>query len=603
MANLCRTSTTIVSPLDLERDLKTIEGRIKHEGVSFLTITLADFGKDFRKSLDQGHVEINSSKWKLQKNGAPVFLQGFLSLVFDRESGRLLDAPSIEAIFAINQLTLMFAKILLPVSKDAEEKAILGYLECEQQVSDWDASFETRKEINDLLPNLARINRLLSAQVFSNVDLAIYNGELVPKHGPGATADKLTGNRKYYQTEWTRRLEELFPFGENALPNWRYFNHLEIDDCSPTVTWLEPGAERPVRVIQVPKTQKSPRIIAIEPTCMQYIQQAIMEKIVEEVHKDTLLANFIRFDDQVPNQELARLGSIDGSLATLDLSEASDRLSNQLVRFLLSNHRHLASAVDASRSRTADVFGRRKIRLSKFASMGSALTFPMESIVFLLLILLGIEKELNRPLTNKDIKSLIGRVRVFGDDLVVPKEYVHSVVETLELFGFKVNSNKSFYTGRYRESCGKEYFEGHDVSITRVRRVFPTRLTDVSEIVSLVSLRNQLYFSGLWGATRWLDGQIGTLLRHYPTVSPTSSILGRHSVNPPRVVSKLNFHHNPVVKGYVLDSPLPRNSVDGEAALLKFFLKRGETPFDRDHLERSGRPQAVDIKLRWATPF
>ena len=45
----CRVSTCF--------DLKKIEARVKEEGLSFLTITLPNFGKELEKALDQGFVD------------------------------------------------------------------------------------------------------------------------------------------------------------------------------------------------------------------------------------------------------------------------------------------------------------------------------------------------------------------------------------------------------------------------------------------------------------------------------------------------------------------------------------------------------------------
>jgi hypothetical protein len=461
-----------------------------------------------------------------------------------------------------------------------------------------------------------KMSNLLFRDMFTSIDRKIAYYELVPKHGPGATADKLMGNQKYYQVEWTERLEEVFPHRIYLFPNWRLSKQL------PPSNIREPGSERPVRVITVPKTQKTPRIIAIEPTCMQYMQQAILEAIYEYVDQDMILKTLIGFLDQTPNQELARKGSIDGSLATLDLKEASDRVSNQLVRSMLANHPHLNDAVDATRSRKADVPGHGVIRLAKFASMGSALCFPFEAMTFLTLIFMGIQKELNHPLTRKDINSFLGKVRVFGDDIIIPKEYTHSVVRELEAFGFLVNSSKSFWNGLFRESCGKEYYFGQDVSITRVRTGLPTQRKDAREVISTSSLRNRLYRDGLWGSVRFLDNWLEARIRYYPAVEETSPAIGRHSFlrvsyADIREDQELNVRgsrstgsypavrwdrdlHRPLVRAYVVDGKLPINKIDDIPALLKFFLKRGDEPIvDRKHLERSGRPRSVDIKARW----
>jgi len=588
-ATRCRTSTIL--------DIRTVQERSRHEGFSFLTITLPTFGKDFEKSLDQGFADRRLFQGFTWKAGLPRFLGGFLDLVFDRGTGVLLEEPDIEAILAVRQLTLMFGKISMPASDSRVRRAMRGYVECEQEVRKADER-RSPQDVRDF----RRVSALLFAHSFTYADRKVYNGELVPKHGPGATADRLRGNGKYRQTQWPSRLEEVLPSGEFLLPSWSYYDQLE------SVDFLEPGNEEPVRVISVPKTLKTPRIIGIEPTAMQYAQQAILPVILEGLQRPSpgnsrwCPTDFLGFDDQTPNQLLAREGSFQGELATLDLSEASDRVSNQLVREMLGNHPHLLSAVDASRSRKARVRGHGVIRLAKFASMGSALCFPMEAMVFLTVIFLGIERELNTQLTPKHVESLRGRVRVYGDDIIVPVDFVPSVVAALEHFGAKVNRSKSFWNGKFRESCGKEYYSGEDVSIVRVRECFPTRRTHANQVISIVSLRNQLYFAGYWQTVRWLDEYIRGMLRYFPVVLPTSPVLGRHSFLGYTYQTLGGRLHDPVTRGYVVSARIPKDPLEGPGALLKFFLTRKSEPsYDELHLERAGRPVALDIKLRLAS--
>jgi hypothetical protein len=570
--------------------------------MSFLTISLPNFGKDFEKSLDQGWVDRNLFTGFRFRAGLPQFLGGFLDRVFDRSSGRLLDEPCIDAILAIRQLSLMYGKVLLPCSDARIRKSIRGFVECEQEVRVAD---QRRSPID--LEAFRRISDMLFAQPFSDVDRKIYNLEVVPKHGPGATADKLKGNQKFNQSTWTTRLESILPAGEMLLPNWSYYSNLD------RVTFLEPGSETPMKVVTVPKTLKTPRIIGIEPTAMQYAQQAILAEIRVALtanyyrsrdgkKRRNALRSMIGLDDQVPNQVLAQRGSKEGTLATLDLSEASDRVSNQLVREMLRNHPYLHKAVDASRSRKADVPGYGVVRLAKFAPMGSALCFPFEAMVFLTLIFVGIERELKRPLCHSDINYLSEQVRVFGDDIIVPVDYVRSVVHTLELFGAKVNVGKSFWNGKFRESCGKEFYDGEDVSIVRVRREFPAQPKDAQGVISIVSLRNQLYFAGYWKTCQWLDDRIREVIKYFPVVLPSSPVLGRHSYLGFETQKVGKVLHNPLVKGYVKTSLIPNNPLDDMGALLKYLIKTGDLPSpDERHLERSGRPHAVNIKLRNAS--
>ncbi len=603
LATWCHTSATL--------DIRKAERRIEQEGFSFLTITLPAFAKDFERCLELGRVDSDAFPGFKRKHGLPLFLGGFLGNVFDASSGTLVEDDTdllIDSIFAVRQLCYLFAKIEIPCSNARVSRAIRGYLDCEQELSEKSDNLSVED-----LQAFRRISSLVFRGVFNVMDSKILAGELRGKHGPGATADKLTGNRKFDQTEWTARLEKVFPAREHLFANERlWFNDHNLD----RVQFLEPEAERPVRVITVPKTLKTPRIIAIEPTCMQYMQQALLEPLIEVLesktpsHRDeeNLASHFLGFSHQNPNRDLARHGSRFGDLATLDLSEASDRVLNKLVIELLHNNPLFSEAVQATRSTSACVptpLGSVNVQLSKFASMGSALCFPFEAMIFLVAILRGIEQSTQRPLTRSRIKRLRGSVRVYGDDLIVPVEHVKHVIDSLETFGFKINVNKSFWTGKFRESCGGDYFAGHDVTPVKVRRVMPKSRADVQEVISLVSLRNQLYHVGLWNTAKKLDEKIGRLLSHFPIVEPTSPALGRESLSFSYAEERVHeLLHNPQVRGYTAVSRPPRSNVSGDGALLKFFLKRGSDPtHDPKHLERSGRPQSTALKLRWVQPF
>ncbi len=573
------------------RDYNTISTRVENEGISFLTITLPQFGDDFQIALDHQIVDISLFPGFKRKGSTPEFLGGLLDLVFDRDSGRLLDVPSIDAIRFIRQICLAFGKINLPCSDARVDRAIIKYIECEKDVKRYDSLFPLQRKA------FMRMSMLLWAQLLSDCDKAVYTKSIYPKHGPGATADKLVGNSKWNQRCWPARLEREFPMAEFAFSSYSEFLTHQSD-----ISILEPGSEIPVRVITVPKTLKTPRIIAIEPTAMQYSQQAILQCLVTEMGRNDNASQFVEFSSQTHNQVLAKVGSSDSTLATLDLSEASDRVSNQHVRALLKHHGSLFRAVDACRSRKADVPGHGVIRLSKFASMGSALCFPFEAMVFCTVVFLGIEQALNRPLTMKDIKSFYGRVRVYGDDIIVPTEYVVNVVSALETFGFKVNRSKSFWLGKFRESCGKEYYDGHDVSISRVRTVLPQRRAEAQEIASTVSLRNRLYLHGLWRSARYLDQLLERLIP-FPNGLDTSPGLVRTCSLGYASEKEHPSLHKPLVRAMQLVPRKRKSPLDGSGALIKCLLPNRFEPFSEDHLLYAGRPTAVDIKHRWSTPY
>lgn len=594
MGTLCCVSTSL--------DYKTIETRVKHEGISFLTITLPTFAKDFERSLELGKVDHTLFSSFAFQRGLPRFLGGYLDQVFDRGTGVLLNKPDESAIFAIRQITLLFGKILLPCRDDRVAAAFTQYIECELDVIKHQSRF-----VNHLQSDYARLGSMLFRNLFSSVANRLYQRELLPKHGRGSTADRILGNKKYRIQEWSHRLEDEFPFMDYLSSSYS----LALANLS-CIDIREPWDERPVRVISVPKTLKTPRIIAMEPSYLQYMQQGILEIIREEVERDRLLAPFLSTKDQTPNQRAALEGSLYGNLATLDLSEASDRVSNLHVRTLMDRFPILDRAVQSTRSRKADVPGYGVIHLSKFASMGSALCFDMEAAVFLTVVFLGIEQSLGHKLTFKEIKSFRGQVRVYGDDIIVPVDHALSVVETLEAFGFKVNLRKSFWNGKFRESCGKEYYNGHDVSITRVRRMLPKQRQQVDEIESTVSLRNQFYLTGLWNAVRFLDEVLERLIP-FPATGSTSPGKGKLShlgYQTERIHPDLQM---PLVKAAVISRRTPNDPLDGYGALLKFFLTNRRTPtstsvlpdshFSKNHLERAGRPDSANIKIRWVSSY
>jgi hypothetical protein len=282
---------------------------------------------------------------------------------------------------------------------------------------------------------------------------------------------------------------------------------------------------------------------------------------------------------------------------------------------------NLSAGIDACRSRSADVQGE-IIRLTKFASMGSALTFPIEAMVFSTIVFMGIAQAKGQIPDESFIQAYRQRVRVYGDDIIVPTDCALWVKVLLSSFGIKVNTSKSFTEGNFRESCGKEYFFGHDVSVCRVRRVIPCGPKDVREILSLAAFRNQAYWLGLWQTAKYCDDILEEVLQGlYPIVEATSSLIGRESLPyRPSSVGIDEDTHQPVVKGWYPKVKLPERALDGIGALMKCLLLLGVEEDRRDddfqrslegglpaaqveHLTRSGRPLSVRMKRGWRRPF
>lgn len=599
----------VLCATDTQADYREIARRVEHEGISFLTITLPGFAKEFERALERGHVDPTQfSNPPFKKTGTrrnrgllPKFLQGVVSQVFDTKSGELLPVPSIDAILAVRQICLMFKKVQLPCSTEREETAYAKYLECDSEVG------RSQMELSSSdISAFARLSGCMWSGVLSALSRKIESGGIVGRHGPGATAERIAGNRKFELRTWHHRLQPFFPFDQFGIAN---LNWLEGDSGLDGVDFLEPVDEPPARVVAVPKTLKGPRIIAIEPVCMQYAQQSLLEPLVEILETSEIASGHVNFRSQETNRILALQASKDGYFATLDLSEASDRVSLALVTEMLRTAPDVLGAVLACRSRVAELPTGHRVVLRKFASMGSALCFPIESMVFYTLCTLARLRALNLPLTPRNALKASRGVYVYGDDLIVPANEVAEVIKTLEAFGLKVNSDKSFWAGRFRESCGMDAFAGEEVTPTYLRRMLPDRFDDVPEIVSAVATANQLYLKGWWQTARYVrqlvDSVVAERLRRgLPTVGRDAPCLGWYTYRCGYDVQGWDSDlQKPLVRSLVVTPKSKPDPLEGHGALMKFFLKRGQQITERKHLERVVRPGSATLKSRWASPF
>lgn len=212
---------------------------------------------------------------------------------------------------------------------------------------------------------------------------------------------------------------------------------------NPTLS-VEPGC----RITFVPKDAKTDRTIAVEPSMNMFVQKGIGSMIRRRFKSVAR----VDLNDQTVNQKLACEGSVTDSLATLDLSAASDSVSYELVKALLPCD--WFCALEQARSSVAVLPSGEKHVFAKFSTMGNGATFELQSLIFWALCSACVE------LLGESGAS----VKVYGDDIVAPSRCYALISYVLERLGFVVNDSKSFSSGPFRESCGKHYFLGSDVS-------------------------------------------------------------------------------------------------------------------------------------------
>jgi len=223
------------------------------------------------------------------------------------------------------------------------------------------------------------------------------------------------------------------------------------------------------RISTADKDSETRRTIDIQPTMNLFLQKglgALIRRCLKRVG--------INLDDQSRNQKLAGRAQQD-ALATLDLAKASDTVCYALVRELLPPH--WFEILDMLRTKFVCMDGGEWLRLEKFSSMGNGFTFELETLIFYALSWAVVRIED----CNND-----GEIAVYGDDIIVPQSSARRVAAVLEEVGFEVNETKSFYSGRFFESCGKHYFDGVDVTPPYQKEV-------VCDLSSSVRAANRLF--------------------------------------------------------------------------------------------------------------
>ena len=556
--------------LEVIRDSKRVALELRSRGMGFFTLDLPEMGKVLDRALSEGRLPLTSlpvSRRRWKGSTIPRLFSGLWIRLFDR-SGLLREDIDPTVVSFLRTLLYAGKKARLECAPKRLYSTIKEYYDVESRLpsatsriwEDPDAVFDSspsnrhalgaaesfrqgffgHREVDLVRQSepstvhgspqdvrgfadsraslLAHVQRSAGCLVSS---LGLFVPEEVEgKHGPGAVSERLfDGNKKYEFPSWSPRLERAFPwdvFGTCTIDNY-------LEGSLPDSRYVPNEWEHHSKLISVPKTQKAPRLIASEPVCHQWIQQGIAKLLVERVARSPLgLA--IDFHSQEPSRRDALESSRTGMRSTIDLSSASDRLSLRLVEFIFAANQSLLRMFADSRTRylfnPIDKKNDSVVKLKKFASMGSALTFPVQSIVFTVLAV-GVGSYLRR---STNYRKLCKEVRVFGDDIIVPNAWVSELKWVLTHFGLKVNASKTFTEGNFRESCGMDAFRGYDVTPAYVRSL-STELTS-DNAVGYVAVVNNFFLKGYWHTAAYLESAAPWVSR-LPAVAAHIAALGR----------------------------------------------------------------------------
>lgn len=505
-----------------DRLMKLIETR----GISVVTIDLPKLGKIFDKGLSSG--------WFNSSLVPPVLGSGkkkdfvLSTLLYERFFDPMTDALQPEddptLIFFIRTYLYWMKKVVKESTDEGATEVTRDFFRTDEALrrphhswySDWldcddiavlsftgslkrfeePELFEFPKPtryITGILPVLDRVCRLTSS-MFGN----LAPNEIIGRHGPGAVVDIKTGDDKYTFPTWPRKLGLVFPHELHAHANDEM---LTLSDYSPSLN--EPMA----KLCAVPKDHSKPRLITVEPASHQFLQQGLMRWFRKNLPSHLRIA--IDFQSQDPSRDLVLESSRTGEMMSVDLSSASDLLSLWTVERAFSGNLTILRALHAVRTRTvrnATGFAPDKvgILLRKYAGQGNATTFPVQSCIYACCAIAALiyqERGSCTRITKRMLKSAARKVRVYGDDIILPSSAGPWFSEILSFLQLRINWDKTHKEGHFRESCGMDAYMGYDVTPLYLQSLAPiaSRGKHIPQnLVSWMDVCNNAYRKGLW---------------------------------------------------------------------------------------------------------
>ncbi len=594
----------------LSRDLSRLHKADFVSGLPYYTITLPSYAKFLQLSLDMKGLSTSRPPYlgaKSKVDCRPKLFFELWAMIFEAD-GTLRDKVDVNAINSLRQIFLFSKKLRMECEERYTNDTILQFREIETSLPQpWDDTWSsdtprwTRRfghplwglpdvgdDSNDMFESdpmlrydldldwdgFRKFTSRITSQ-FGSVDVFGLDRDIVddtprgavdpfvlrPKHGPGAVSDR-TDHTKYDLQYWTHRLESVFPY------DWFGSSSFEVPDY---VVYRE----FPSQLHAVPKTQSGPRLIAAEPTAHQWMQGA-MQRWIETACSASILGSSIDFRSQETSRSMAREASRTGSHATVDLSSASDRLTCRLVEYCFQSNRSLLDALHACRTRVVAMNEKDSsdiILLRKFATQGSAVIFPVQTIVYTMLA--GWALALTRGLANDfdSIAALMPQVRVFGDDIIIPTDAYPVLLRLLASVRLKVNVSKSYANGKFRESCGADAYDGEDVTPAYLREIYSPAPESLS---SIIECSNNFFEKGWWHAAMYVQKTVPMnelkLVRIVKTGSGTLGLRSFSGEDNSHLRSRWNpYLHRSEIRTICVESKVIRAAGKGLGNLTQFF--------------------------------
>jgi len=393
--------------------------------------------------------------------------------------GEIPDLDNVTVFSEMYQIASYLLKVKRAPTAQQKDDYIDSFLSIEHENSNYRVNTKS---------NTLRLARIVIRRLTSDLDLSFSNVAKFCRHGPGACTERFVNRDKDYAIY--KDFKQLRGFVPR---DWMFSTYSSFLDYHQHSHYDNVEDRIKAKLALVPKTWKGPRGVFVSPASAVFLQIGIDGAIKNWIRR-TCLINCWNPASQSLNQEAAYVGSYDRSWATIDLKDASDRITKQLVRYLF--HRRDWIALASTRPSTVLLPNGMEHKMSMLSPMGDGKTFAVLSLVCIGLSIASIldaDGILASDHIHMDmISRAVSRVRVFGDDIAIHSIYYTNICRTLREAGLVVNTTKSYVHGAFRESCGVDAYNGKDITPIRLK-------TDLNkctrhDLSSLIEMHNRVYY-------------------------------------------------------------------------------------------------------------
>jgi hypothetical protein len=359
---------------------------------------------------------------------------------------------SVRDIYKLRLLRSFYKKLVENVAVDADARCLDKFLAANSRCKEWRLNLsDSRDEIlyGELKRELHDFFYPEGEPLIQSYFDVLRQGRAGPGSSLGAIGEDFYS--KFFSSQLTATSPELYKLYSEYVgwySNWCDAELVRLYALG-YPTYVECNSLSYVR-----KTRDISRSICTEPSLNMFFQLGL-GRVLETRLVQSFGIDLSAQPDR--NRHLAYVGSKFGTIATIDLESASDGFSMNLMADVLPDY--IQDVLCLLRSPKVRI-GDSEVMLHMVSSMGNGFTFPLQTILFACVVRACASFRDKRLGLASHSTAAWG---VFGDDIACPTELAGDVCRLLRLIGFRVNGSKSYLEGPFRESCGHDYFLGHNV--------------------------------------------------------------------------------------------------------------------------------------------